>query len=208
MTLFPKMADILTPAKAGPVEIKHVTVSPKDAEFTRLREAVTGGRDTAVPEGTYAHLYVHGQLMMSDTPMEKRSNSHVLCVAAGDVLIAGLGLGMILHPLLAKPEVRSVTVVEKYQEVIDLVGPTLPKEKLSLVHGDIFTWQPEKGRQWDTIYFDIWPDVSPDNLEEMTTLHRRFARRKTGSGWMDSWMKDTLKARAAREKRQSVRRGW
>jgi len=73
---------------------------------------VTRGRDTYIRPGRYARLHVGHVLMMSDTDMERRSNVQVVQQARGHVLIAGLG--MILHPILAKPEVTRVTVVEKY----------------------------------------------------------------------------------------------
>jgi spermidine synthase len=133
--------------------------------------------------------------------MEQRSNIGVVMEAKGHVLIAGLGIGMILLPLLEKPEVKSVTVVEKYADVVKLVEPHVlavvgkNAPKLKTIVADIFEWVPPKGEKWDTIYFDIWPDLSMDNLEQMEILHRKFARRKAPGAWMYSWQKDYLKYR-------------
>jgi spermidine synthase len=134
---------------------------------------------------------------MSDTLMEKSSNVGVINNASGHVLIAGLGIGLILPAILAKKEVLSVTVIEKYKEVIDLVEPHLHSlpggEKLHVIESDIFTWKPAKGKKFDTIYFDIWPNVCTDNLREMATLHRKYARCKTSDGWINSWKRTHLK---------------
>jgi spermidine synthase len=146
--------------------------------------------------------------MMSDTPMEKRSNREVVFQARGDVLIAGLGIGMVLLPILAKPEVKSVTVVEKSQEIIQLVAPALYQqpgaEKLTIVYKDVFDWRPEEGTKYDTLYFDIWPTIVEDNLDEMDDLHRIFRRYRRKGSWMNSWMRETLKFQQQRRRRQRV----
>lgn len=206
MTTFPTMPEVLPEGEIGLAKVTHFEISPRDAGWTRIRELANPGRNEYIPEGRYAQLHVGSVLMMSDTPMERRSNYAVVRMARGHVLIAGLGIGMILHPILAKPEVTRVTVVEKYGDVIKLVGPTLPQEKLELVEADIFTWAPTKGTKYDTIYFDIWPDITGDNLEEMATLHRRFGHRKTPGAWMDSWKRGELLAQKRREKANP--RGW
>lgn len=185
MSEFPRMTDIVQESQAGIARIEHFEVSDADSKFSALRRGY-------VRPGKYARLYVGGCLMMSDTDMERGSNMRVLLKSHGNVLIAGLGIGMILHPILAKPEVVRVTVVEKCQDVIDLVSPTLTSAKMSIINADIFQWKPPKGEKWNTIYFDIWPDICTDNLTEMATLHRRFSRRLVAGGWMGSWMKDTL----------------
>lgn len=194
MVSFDPMVQHIEPGKQGVAEIRHVTVSEKESESTRLYSIIKRDRGAYVPAGDYVHLYVNGQLMMSDTPMEQRTNRHFVQVANGDVLIAGLGIGMVLLPVLQDPKVKSVTVVEKYQDVIDLVWVKSPK--LNIVCADIFDWKPAKGTKYHTIYFDIWPDVLEDNLEEMATLHRRFSKCKVSPGaWMGSWMREELLSR-------------
>ena len=142
--------------------------------------------------------------MMSDTSMEHSTNWDVVHEARGHVLIAGLGLGMILHPILAKKEVLSVTVIEKYADVISLVGPSVKHDKLTIIEGDIYEWKPAKGTKYETIYFDIWAEQSTDCLEDMRKLHFRFRPYKIKEGWMNSWRRDELKA----QKRRDDRNGW
>jgi len=105
------------------------------------------------------------QVVMSDFHYERATCVEVVERAHGDVLVAGLGLGMILRPILGKESVRSVTVIEKYQDVVDLVLPTLPaSEKLTVLLDDIYTWKPPQGRHYDVIWFDIWPDIEVNRL--------------------------------------------
>jgi hypothetical protein len=196
---FTPMVDVLKPGTLGNVTLSRFTVSESAANFSKIRAVVTQGREIPVKAGDYMQLLVEGTLMMSDTQMEQLSNRDVVRQARGDVLIAGLGLGLIVLPILAKESVSSVTIVEKYPNVVNLVAPSLMElpggEKLTIVHADIFNWKPARGRKWDTIYFDIWPLIQENNLKEMNVLHSRFRARKADGGWMDSWQRDTLLAR-------------
>jgi spermidine synthase len=206
---FPQMAAVIPEGEKGRARVKHVGVSASDSALTGIRALVSGRPGEVVREGTYAQLFVDGQLVMSDTQMERRSNLGVIWNARGDVLIAGLGLGMIVVPLLAGPDVTSVTVIEQCKDVIDLVEPHVRRaagknapSKLAVIEADIFEWKPPKGQKWDCIYFDIWADICTDNLDDMAKLHRRFGRRKNPGGWMGSWKQDDLKRVRAQERRE------
>jgi hypothetical protein len=193
MDLFPKMADVIPQGAKGRATVRHVTV---DAEGGRTACYVYGEFKAPSPPGTYVSLLVRNdagesQVMMSDFHYERATCVEVVQRAHGHVLIAGLGLGMILHPMLKKQEVRSITVVEKYQDVIDLILPTLPRSrKLSIVRDDIFRWTPPRGDRYDVIWFDIWPDIEACRLAEMGQLHRRFRPYLNDANprrWMESW---------------------
>lgn len=194
------MATILPESKKGDAEIKHYVIDEKAASFSRLRAVVTRGREGAARPGTFAQLFVKGSLVMSDTEHERQSNWDLLRESHyGDILIAGLGLGMVVLPILAREGVKSVTIVELSQDTIDLVEPHLRKAagkdagKLTVVCADIFEWKPPRGARYHTIYFDIWENICRDNLKDMRRLHQKFRRRKTKGGWMSSWLYDELK---------------
>lgn len=186
------MATILSEREHGGARIYHTTF---DAAGARSASYV-GGQYVATSPGTYASLLVrtesgHSECMMSDLGYERATCLEIVKRAHGQVLIAGLGLGMILHPILDKPAVRRITVVEKYPDVIDLVCPTLPASaRLAIVAADIFAWRPPRDARYDVIWFDIWPDIATSRLAEMARLHRRFARylnRANPESWMESW---------------------
>lgn len=188
--MYEKMHNLIPPGSKGDVSITHFEVGERDAAFSRMREAATGGREQAVRVGKYVRLTVNGTLMMTDTQMEQRTNMDLLHAARGNVLIAGLGIGMVLPPVLQKPEVDTVLVVEKSQDVIDLVGPHLEQrfeDRLFIFQGDIFTWTPEPSWSFDVIYFDIWPTITADNLSEMEDLRESFEPYLKPKGWMGSW---------------------
>jgi len=194
--VFDNMADLLPVGRKGDAILEHFEVSEADAKFTRMREVVTGGRERSLLPGRYAKLLVGGQLMMTDTRMEQETNLQLIRRARGDVFIAGLGLGMVLVPLLKKPEVNTVLVVEKSQDVIDLVSPHLLNmdvEKLFIFQGDIFTWNPDPSWLFDVVYFDIWPTITGDNYEEIKKLHARYRPHLKTGGWMASWVEEQVK---------------
>jgi spermidine synthase len=193
MKPFVDMTKILSEGESGEAKIDFFEVDAQASAWT----AFGGGRDY-VPEGKYARLRVKGELMMTNTRMEQATNYGVVGEARGDVLIAGLGIGMILVPILAKREVKTVTVVEKYRGVIDLVGPKVASPKLNIIEADIMEWTPPKGHKWDTIYFDIWPTSCTEDLKDMGKLHRRFAKKKNPGAWMESWNRSYLMSQKRR----------
>lgn len=174
----------------------------KDPLFN-MRAIMDGGL-MYMEEGKYVRLHVGGDLMMSDTRMEKRSNSDFAHHANGRVLIAGLGIGLILNSLKEKvksKEITSITVVEKSKDVIDLVSPYFMDIPIKYVNEDIFEYKTKE--KFDTIYFDIWPVISEDNLEDIKLLHNKFKNnldRTYGNHWMNSWMNEHLKRERRRNK--------
>ena len=144
-------------------------------------------------EGEYVRLHIDGELMMSDTTMERLTNVEFIKRANGRVLIAGLGIGLVILNILNKKEVTEVIVMEKYQDVIDLVLPKFNSnvgcKKLKVIEGDVFDYEFPKTEKFDTIYFDIWPTISSDNVDEMKTLHKLYRKNLKRGGYMSSWMK-------------------
>lgn len=187
---FQKMCDILPEGESQGVRIEHYEVSEEDAQFENMRAAFNGGG--YIKPGKYCRLIVNGSLMMSDTPDEARTNSMFMSMAQGDVLIGGLGLGAVTHTVAARDNVNSITIVELNRGVIDLVAGTLP-DKCQVIQSDVFEYKPPKGAKFDTIYFDIWPDICTDNLDGINKLHQRAKYWKRPGGWMSSWMVDKLR---------------
>lgn len=196
--------------KKGVAVLSTYEFKEKDNFLFNLRAMRDSGGLMAMEDGKYVRLHVNGELMMSDTRMEKNSNLDFVRNAKGKVLIAGLGIGVILKNVLDKLKDKRITeivIIEKYQDVIDLIAPYFEKYKnIKIVCADIFDWRPEKGTKFDTIYFDIWPNICQDNLEEMAKLHQAFKGYKVKGGWMDYWMKDYLKAQKRRDERHAW--GW
>lgn len=191
----------------GNTKIEYFDVTKEASDFSKIRSIFSSGQNEYIEEGKYARLVIDNTIVMSDTGMEKRSNQDIINNANGDILIAGLGLGMIILPLLEKQDVKSITVIEKNQNVIDLVYPHIKCENLIIINADIFKWKPEKSIKYDCIYFDIWSVISLDNLKEIKKLHNKFKNklnRENPNCWMNSWQYDELKYRRNKERKQSI----
>lgn len=213
------MSTIIPEGESGIARVDHFEIGDEEIRFSVLRSLFNNGRGVPLEKGIYARLMVGGRLMMSDTTEERSSNKEAVANACGDVLIAGLGLGMVLIPILEKEDVATVKVVEKFRDVIDLIGDKVKEavgdnaRKLTIVEGDIFSWKPPRGEKYDAIYFDIWPNIGSSNLKDMKKLHDKFRSRKRRGGWMESWnrkviikrQKDLREEAVMREKRYKAR---
>lgn len=112
-------------------------------------------------------------VIMSNTPMEQRTHIKAINKAQGNVLVAGLGLGMYLQNIKDKEDVTSITVVEKSKEVIELVAKYFKDcQKIRIVNEDIFNYTPDI--KFDFAFLDIWSDISEDNLVEFDILREKF----------------------------------
>jgi hypothetical protein len=173
----------------GPWKVETFTITKDDESMSRIRAMMHPLE--AVRAGTYKKLTRNGSVVMSNTQMEIRTHSYFIAMAQGSVLINGLGLGMALTAILAKPEVTDVTVIEKDADVIALVGPTFAADpRVSVIHADAMTWQPPRGKRYGAVWHDIWNDICADNLPEMKMLCRRYGRR---TDWQGCWAREHLR---------------
>ena len=195
-------------ATQGVAKITRFHISEDEARMYNIRTLMNYGSGMErVDSGDYIRLHVNGMLMMSDTRMEKITNTEFIKNAHGEVMIAGLGIGLILEnliPLYESGEVTRIVVYEKYQDVIDLVAHRyMDRLPLEVRCEDIMTYKPQKEEKYDTLYFDIWPDVDEKNLDDIRVLHNRWKSHKKDGAWMGSWMADFLRKRRAAERRSS-----
>lgn len=164
--MYQDMVSLLSPAVNGDFSIEHFEITDRD-----IRAIFKG-----IMPGKYVKLSCRGGVVMSDTMMEKRTNREFCNKAYGDILVGGLGIGMILMAIQDSPDVYSITVLEKYQEVIDMVAPQLPlNDKVKIICADVFEWKPEKGQRFDCIYMDIWDCINSDvYYNQMKPLKRKY----------------------------------
>lgn len=120
-------------------------------------------------------MTVDGRFSMSDSGPLRISNMEVMKRAHGNVLLFGLGLGLIVGPILAKEDVTKVTVIEYLQENIDAVVPSYDDPRLHIIQGDARDWLPPDGEKYDIIYFDIFTERSRLNLPKMQDLIDRYS---------------------------------
>ena len=193
----------------GAVLIERYSVSAEEAKMHNLRcDFKAGARFERIEPGTYVRMRIGGAMMMSDTPYEKYTNSSFFLEARGRVLVVGLGLGFAISAVARKPEVESITIIERNKDVIDLVYGQFPKparlvNNIELVQSDVFEWEPPRGVKYDTIYADIWPGPCATNVKDMDLFKKKFQRcRSRVDGrlaWIGCWEEWRCRASARGE---------
>lgn len=191
------------PYNAEGVVVDRWVITAEEATRDKIRAAFNPQRaDRSVDEGTYTRLTVDGVLWMTDTPAEIRDlvavdtemamlrRRSVSARTTGSALIVGLGLGVLVHRAIVTHRVPFIDVVEIDPRVIKAVGPhyqALADEHevaLRIHEADIHAWRPSRGAAWDIGWFDIWPNISTDDMPEVRRLRERFRPRL---GWFGAW---------------------
>ena len=115
----------------------------------------------------------------------------------GEILVTGLGLGLVAEAILRTPEsnVTRVTIVEQSADVIQLVGPFLKNRygaRIEIVEGNAFSWQNPTRRGFTVGWHDIWPDpYTAANAAEMEALEQHH---RPWCDWQGFWPKEYIRA--------------
>ena len=186
--MYKDMTNMFQDKKEGSFSIENFEI--RDDDFYAITHHI--------PSGKFVRLMKDGEVVMSNTRMEQITNRDFVEQAHGDVLIGGLGIGMIILAIQDKPEVESILVIEKYNEVINLVKSQLPlNDKVTILCEDIFECIPMK--KFNTIYIDIWGDITTDTYEkEMKPLIRKYrkylvTKEEDPNRYIDCWCKRQAK---------------
>lgn len=157
-------------------------------KFT-LSKAITAPKDgklVSVPKGTYTQLWrwTHqtiqerldgkhgepGELVMTDSPDELNTHLNFMLRARGRVLITGLGLGCVIRGCLANPNVQHIVCIERDPDVIRLVKPHMPTDRLTILQAEAVSWCANNlpRQRFDCAWHDLWSD--PDKNEPHLAL--------------------------------------
>lgn len=131
------------------------------------------GKDLVVRTGNYTHLYritdstlfnqPPGEVVMEDTDFELQTHLDFVMHATGRVLVSGLGLGCVVRGLLANPDVLAVTCLENSLDVLKMVAPYMPTDRLTIVYADALEWTANNKTPFDCAWHDVW--TNRDNGE-------------------------------------------
>lgn len=133
-------------------------------------------------------LWIDDYLWMWDIPYEVELQRELAEKAAGDVLVAGYGLGIIHRYLQQNKSVKSVTTVELIPEVIDACQNTFGEVLGEIVIGDYYTL--ELDEKFDFVIGDIWPDISPACLPDYEKFKNRSMHFLKPQGTLLAWGQD------------------
>jgi hypothetical protein len=124
-------------------------------------------------------------LWMSTTPMERESQMAHLAAASGHIVIVGCGMGVLLYNVLKKPEVHTVTLIEKNAAMTELLGRISPMadwhgiEKLRVLHADALNDPLPNLGEVDLLSVDIWPVLGEDHaIDDTRAIFQKVQARR------------------------------
>ena len=95
----------------------------------------------------------------------------------GPLLVAGLGLGLMLHHLQTRPDISSITVVEREHDVIELISPTLPDDdRIDIVEGDYYEFITEPPSRYASVLWDLAVGEASDTIMDFMRAKALTAR--------------------------------
>ena len=123
----------------------------------------------------YLALTEGNNIWMSLNPNEIETMKPFINKGKGHALVLGLGMGYVPYMLSLKKEVKSITIIEKDQDVIELFNKLIwpkfvNKEKIKIIKDDAIKYV-EKNHQYDYIFADLWHDPE-DGLPLFVSLKR------------------------------------
>ncbi len=142
-------------------------------------------------------LFLDDYLWMWDLPQEQELQRDIANQAFGNVLVAGYGLGIVIKHLLENPKVKSVTTVEKYQEVIDKM------KEFEDIHGKVIIgdfYELPENRRYDCVIGDIWAEIDRRFLEDYRTFKEKAQKLVKPTGLILGWGKDYFEYLLEKEK--------
>jgi hypothetical protein len=151
----------------------------------------------AVPPGgaTINKLLENGNIWMSDVPIEQAQIDPCLKKMYGNVLVGGLGLGYAAQMLASRDNISHVTIVEKSQDVINLVADHLEgKMKMTVYCADLHEWLVDfSSAQFDAAFYDIWASDGCTTLLKTVTPLRKMSSCVVPSGRVFCWNEDVMR---------------
>ena len=143
--------------------------------------------------------------MSADQPEVSAMAAHA-SAARGDILVAGLGLGILPWLAAKNPSVQSITVIEIRPEVISLIWPIVENDKTTVIQGDLWAHINEKSETYDFIDIDVWAELGRAVMECEEAKEIAAPALKPGGivrTWMDEmasrWLTDGVGERICRE---------
>lgn len=193
----------LDPATLWTVDRFTIGNGGGEHDLANMLQTIKHGRGTR--KGTYSRLSRGRTTVMSDTDAEFDDHRGLFWRAGTQstrrLLIAGLGLGCALRVVLANPHVEHVDLVELDAAIIDWMRPHINDDRVTYHNASIFDIKWPRNTHWDAAWFDIWDEMSEDNLSEMARLARSYGQR---ADWKGFWGKATI----LDERRRSFNRYW
>lgn len=141
---------------------------------------------------SYLALTEGNNIWMSLNPNEIETMKPFIDKGKGNVLVLGLGMGYVPYMLAIKDSVKSITIIEKDQNIIDLFNDLIwpkfaNKEKIKIIKDDAVLYaKKQKEAAYDYIFADLWHEP-----EDGLSL---FVELKKINPAIDCWLNDSMYA--------------
>ncbi len=143
------------------------------------------------PEPAGYYLENDGHCWMSTSRLERESHAVHLKHARGTVVVCGVGMGMYLYNVAAKPEVERIIAVDRDPAVIDLVRQAsgfdawAGRDKVQFVHKDALRLTADDlgHARADYLYVDIWPEFGDPEAAAQTRAIQNAVGAQTVGWW-------------------------
>ncbi|MBQ9071379.1 MAG: hypothetical protein IJY23_08555 [Clostridia bacterium] len=156
-----------------------------------------------------------GNEWMTLTPVDLDTCEDAISSAFGKVVTFGLGLGYYAYMVARRPEVDSITIVEKSHDVIKLFKEyVLPyfehPEKVRIVCDDAFDYAEKRmpNEKFDYAFVDTWRDASDGApmYERMKALEHLSPNTRF-SYWIENFLVSNIRAKRFVDIREDYRSG-
>ncbi len=137
-------------------------------------------------------------LWMTDSMQERFMMWEAAKRSHGNVLCAGLGLGIFPQYAVSLPQIKSVLVVEKNLGNIQLIKNTWKEnpfenvEKISIIHSKIEDYITQSKEKFDTIFFDTWDALFLEYLPHCNFLTNLSLGNLNDNGEILHWGYDLM----------------
>lgn len=165
-----------------------------------VKESLFNHYQVTIPDDKNLVKLVHTKtetLLSSNTSTEKLFYK-CLEDLKGDVLVFGLGVGTSILPLLENTDIKSITVVEKQQEIIDLVSEIIKSQdisnKLEIIQADAYNFYETHSTKYNYVFIDIFSDLKSFNENSKNLSDNYQSLLKKGGSvifWQDKFLEIT-----------------
>lgn len=130
------------------------------------------------------------KIWMSPTLAEQNTINPCVDRANGHVLAFGLGIGYFPYMCSLKENVKSITIVELNESVIDMFKECILPQfntniEINVIHGNMFDYYNEEFlNKFDYIFVDTWED-NESGAEMLEKLHEQYFHKKDN---IDYWI--------------------
>lgn len=162
-------------------------------EFLAIKTEHKLNEEVTLESEPFIHLKSDGNIISRDTEGEREIRKSIASKMSGNVLIVGLGLGVINEYL---SHATNVTVIEINQSVIDLIQKEYPErlKNVTVICDDFYNFVKNTKTKFNSIYGDIFAFTKPGDIASYEKFEEAAKTILSKNGYIDGRAKEAYKA--------------